>query len=291
MPRAVASELEMSVDSKPVFLVSADDRGTLSRALLRELWVYREAFWVLVWRIVLVRYKQTIVGMLWVLLRPLILMTILTVVFSLIADLDPGGRTPYPLLVLAAVIFWQFFANVFIESGNSMVANAGIISKVYFPRLLFPASVLAAGLVDFVLTLVLFVPLMVWYQHYPDIRVIAFPLFALLGILLTLGAGLWLSALNVRYRDFQVLAPFVIQVGFFLSPVGYRSTSVPERFQWLYDLNPMVGVIDGIRWSLLGGETELRAGALTVSLLVAVGLLVTGLRYFRHAEKHFADVI
>lgn len=284
-------DAELSQAEKPVFVVRADEQGLLNRAFFRELRHYKEAFWVLVWRIVLVRYKQTVVGMLWVLLRPVILMLILTLVFSLIAELDQSSHTPYPLVVLAAIIFWQFFSNVLIESGNSLVANAGIISKVYFPRLLFPASVLMAGLIDFVLTLSLFIPLMLWYGYYPDFRIVFFPLFAFVGVMLAFGIGLWLSALNVRYRDFQVLAPFMVQIGFFLSPVGYRSANIPDNWQWLYDLNPMVGVIEGIRWSLLAGDSALRTEALVASGVAAIVVFLTGLRYFRRAERYFADVI
>jgi lipopolysaccharide transport system permease protein len=218
-------------------------------------------------------------------------MLVLTIVFNRIAGLGQDSAVPYALMVMAGVLPWQFFAGAFSDSGNSLVGNAQMISKIYFPRIIVPVSSVLAGLVDFVVTLLLLVPLMLWYGHWPDWQVLLLPLFLLLGLAITLGAGISLAALNVRYRDVRFIIPFVVQFGLYLSPVGFSAAEIPQDWRWLYDLNPMVGVIEGFRWCLLAGDAPLPQAALLNSLLFAVVLLWFGIRYFRRVEKTFADVI
>lgn len=276
---------------KPCHTVDADDRGLFGSGFWRELWDYREAFAMLAWRSVKVRYKQTAIGVAWVAMRPLLLMAVLTLVFGVLAGMKPDGQVPYPLLVLAAVIAWHFFAAVTLEASNSLVGNANIIGKVYFPRVLFPASTLVAALVDLGISLLLFGLLMVWYAYVPGWQLLVLPLFLLLASLLAFGLGIWLAALNVRYRDFAILTPFLLQLGFFLSPVGYVSTVVPAALHWIYDINPMVGVLEGFRWSLLAGGDALRWSAVAWSGAFGLLLTLSGLAYFRRAERSFTDVI
>ncbi|MCB1790315.1 MAG: ABC transporter permease [Gammaproteobacteria bacterium] len=271
--------------------ISAGERGTLDSAFWCELWSFREAFRVLVWRAVRVRYKQTAVGIAWVVLRPLMLVAVLTLIFGVLAGLRETGPTPYTLLVLGGVLGWQFFSLVLTEAANSLVANAQIIGKVYCPRVLFPASVLAAGMLDLLLTLLIFVPLMLWYGFLPGWQVLLLPLGLVLLAAMTLGAGLWAAALNVRYRDFGILIPFVLQLGFFVSPVAYPLSVVPVAWQWLYELNPMVGVLELLRWCLLGGDIAGLSVAVAWSVVFALVALVSGLRYFHRAERDFADIV
>lgn len=274
--------------SAPELVIEA---GRAERHYWRDLWRYRELLYFLAWRDVKVRYKQTLIGVAWVVLRPLLTMIILTVVFNRIAGLGQDAVVPYALMVLAGLLPWQFFATAFAESGNSLVGNAQMIAKVYFPRIVVPVSSVFAGLVDFTVTLALLLPLMVWYQHWPDWRILCLPVFLLLGLAISLGAGIALAALNVRYRDVRFIIPFVVQFGLYLSPVGFSVAEIPEDWRWLYDINPMVGVIEGFRWSLLAGADPLPVAAVFNSLLFALALLWFGIRYFRRVEKTFADVI
>lgn len=267
------------------------EAGRADRHYWRDLWRYRELLYFLAWRDVKVRYKQTAIGIAWAVLRPALTVAVLTLVFSRIAGLPSEGEAPYALMVLAGMLPWQFFAGALADSSNSLVGNAQMISKVYFPRLLVPLSTVGAGLVDFVITLSLLVPLMLWYGHLPDWRLAFLPLFLLLGLAVSLGAGIWLASLNVRYRDVRYIVPFLVQFGLYLSPVGFTSAVVPERWRWLYDLNPMVGVIDGFRWSLMGGAAPLNGSSLIASVVISILLLGGGARYFRRTEKTFADVI
>ena len=267
------------------------EAGRAERHYWRDLWHYRELLYFLAWRDVKVRYKQTLIGVAWVVLRPLLTMIVLTFVFNRVAGLGRDSTIPYALMVMAGVLPWQFFAAVLAESGNSLVGNAQMIAKVYFPRIIVPISSILAGLVDFVVTLVLLLPLMAWYQHLPGPQIFFLPLFLLLGLAITLSAGISLAALNVRYRDVRFVIPFVVQFGLYLSPVGFSAAEIPQDWRWLYDLNPMVGVIEGFRWCLLGGDTELPLAALCNSLVFATVMLALGIRYFRRVEKTFADVI
>lgn len=267
------------------------EAGQIERHYWRDLWRYRELLYFLAWRDVKVRYKQTLIGVVWVVLRPLLTMVVLTLVFHRIAGLDAGVGIPYPLMVIAGLLPWQFFAAAFTDSGNSLVGNAQMISKIYFPRLLVPVGSVLAGVVDFLVTLVLLLPMLAWYGQWPDWRVLWLPIFLVLGLAITLGAGIALAALNVRYRDVRFMIPFVVQFGLYLSPVGFSAAQVPQAWRWLFDLNPMVGVIEGVRWCLLGGAYPLAGSALFSSTVWGALLLMIGVHYFRKVEKIFADVI
>jgi lipopolysaccharide transport system permease protein len=263
----------------------------VERLYWRDLWRYRELFYFLAWRDILVRYKQTVVGVAWSVIRPFLTMIILTVVFGKLAKM-PSGGVPYPILVFCGMLPWQFFATALSESGNSLVGNANLISKVYFPRLIVPASSVITSFVDFLISGALLVGLMIWYQYLPGLEVLLLPLFAGIAFAAAFGAGLWISALMVRYRDFRFIMPFMVQFGLYISPVGFSSSIVPEKWRFLYSLNPMVGVIDGFRWAiLLGGEHALYWPGFLLSLGVVGALVWTGIWYFRKTEKTFADVI
>jgi lipopolysaccharide transport system permease protein len=255
----------------------------------RDLWRYRELFLFLAWRDIAVRYKQTVIGVLWALLRPFLVMVIFTVVFGQLAGL-PADGAPYPLLVFAAMLPWQFFANALSESSNSLINNAQMITKVYFPRLAIPLAAVMVSFVDFLISFTILLGLLGWYQLWPTWRLVFLPLLILLAFGAALGGGLWLAALNVNYRDFRYVVPFVVQVGFYLSPVGFSSSLVPEQWRLLYSLNPMVGVIDGFRWAILGAGHLYWPGFL-LSIVLTLLLLTSGFWYFRKTERTFADVI
>jgi lipopolysaccharide transport system permease protein len=266
------------------------EAGRAEKHYWADLWRYRELFYFLAWRDILVRYKQTAIGIAWALLRPLLTMIVFTVVFGKIAKLPDGG-IPYAVLVCAGMLPWQFFANALSESSSSLVSNANLISKVYFPRLIIPATSIVTSLVDFGISFVILVALMVWYGVYPDWRIVTLPFFILIALAAALGFGLWLTALNVKYRDFRFVIPFIVTFGLYVSPVGFSSDIVPEGWRLLYSLNPMVGVIDGFRWSLLGRDSLLYWPGFLISLVIVVVTLITGIRYFRRTEKSFADLI
>jgi lipopolysaccharide transport system permease protein len=247
-------------------------------------------FYFLAWRDLLVRYKQTVVGVGWSIIRPLLTMLVLTVVFGKLGKM-PSGGLPYPLLVLSGMLPWQFFSNAMAESGNSLLLNANLISKVYFPRLVITVSSVITSFVDFLIASIFLVALMIWYRYVPPVTVVLLPLFVLLVFAASLGVGLWISALMVRYRDFRFIVPFLVQFGLYISPVGFRSSVVPERFRLLYSLNPMVGVIDGFRWCLLGARSGVFWPALAVAVIEVTLLIVSGIWYFRRTELTFADVI
>jgi lipopolysaccharide transport system permease protein len=266
------------------------EAGRTERHYWRDVWRYRELFYFLAWRDILVRYKQTVIGLAWALIRPFLTMVVFVFVFSKLAKL-PSEGAPYPILVFAALLPWQFFANAFTEAGNSLISNANMISKVYFPRLVVPASAVIVSFVDFLISGVILAGLMIWYGFAPDWRILTLPLFILIAFAAAMGAGLWTAALNVKYRDFRYIIPFVVQFGLYVSPVGFSSGIVPEQWRLLYSLNPMVGVIDGFRWAILGGSTQLYWPGFLVSLFLVIVILVTGIIYFRKTEKTFADVI
>jgi len=265
--------------------------GRAEKNYWRDLWRYRELFYFLAWRDILVRYKQTIIGIAWAVIRPFLTMIIFTFVFSRLAKLPAPGSVPYALLVMAAMLPWQFFATALSESSNSLIGNANLISKIYFPRLIVPAGSVITSFVDFLITLGLMGVMMIWYGFFPDLRLLALPLFVALAFGCAFGAGLWLCALNVEYRDFRYIIPFVVQFGLYISPVGFSSAIVPEQWRPLYALNPMVGVIEGFRWSLLRGESPFQLLAFSLSVVVTITLCLTGIWYFRKMEKTFADVI
>jgi lipopolysaccharide transport system permease protein len=267
------------------------EAGSTEKNYWRDLWRYRELFYFLVWRDILVRYKQTVIGIAWALIRPFLTMLVFTFIFNKVAKLPAPGSIPYPLLVFAAMLPWQFFSSALSEASNSLIGNANLISKVYFPRLVVPASSVITSFVDFLITLGLMAGMMVWYGFLPDWRLLTLPLFIALAFGCAIGAGLWLCALNVRYRDFRYIVPFIVQFGLYLSPVGFSSDVVPERLRLIYACNPMVGVIDGFRWALLRGQLPLGSYGLITSALVTSVLCLTGIWYFRRTEKTFADII
>lgn len=255
-----------------------------------DCWKFRELLVILVWRDLLVRYKQTIFGITWAIMRPFFTMVVFTVIFGRIANL-PSGNVPYPLLVFAGMLPWYFFATTFADAGNSIVGNAQMVSKVYFPRIIVPLSTILVGLADFGFSFLVLIGLAFWYQYVPGWQIVFLPLLILLMCAFTFAAGIWIAALNVRYRDFRYLVPFVVQLGTYVSPVGFSSSVVPEPWQWLYSINPMVGIIDGFRWCLLGGAAPFNAQALLMSVFFTLLLLVPGIWFFRRSENRFADVI
>lgn len=255
----------------------------------RELWRYRELLYFLAWRDLAVRYKQTVIGVAWALIRPALTMVVF-VLFRRLMGIE-RGQVPDVLLVLAAVLPWQLFANALSESSASLINNTNLISKVYFPRLLIPSATVATAVVDFAITLGLLAVVMAWQGFAPGWTLAALPLFIVLTIALSTGLGLFLAALNVEYRDFRYVVPFIIQVGMFVSPIAFSSVNVPERWRLAYSFNPLVGIIDGFRWSILGGRTVLDLQALSLSLLMTVAALSFGVWYFRRMERRFADVI
>lgn len=256
----------------------------------RDIWRYRELFLFLAWRDILVRYKQTVIGIAWSVIRPLATMVVFTIVFGTLAKL-PSNGVPYPIMVYAAMLPWQFFANSLTESSNSLIDNANLLTKVYFPRLIVPAGSVIVSLVDFFISLIILFGIMLWYQYIPDIRMFLLPFFLALAFLASFGAGLWLSALNVQYRDFRYVVPFLVQFGLYISPVGFSSAIVPEKWRLLYFLNPMVGVIDGFRWAILGNAFPVYWPGLILSASLTVLMFIGGLLYFRNMERSFADVI
>lgn len=263
--------------------------GRIEKNYFRDLWRYRELFGFLAWRDILVRYKQTVFGVLWAVLRPFLTMVVFTVVFGKLAGL-PSEGVPYPILVYAAMLPWQFASTAFGEASNSLVANAGLLTKIYFPRLIVPASAVIVAFVDFLVAFVILVLLMIGYGFAPSWTIATLPLFILLAFLTATGAGLFIAALNVRYRDFRHVVPFMVQFGLFISPVGFSSSVVPEQWRLVYSLNPMVGVIDGFRWAILG-NARLYWPGFVISASLSLLLLFIGLRYFRQTERTFADVI
>jgi lipopolysaccharide transport system permease protein len=255
-----------------------------------DLWRFRELFYILAWRDISVRYKQTAIGVLWAVLRPFLAMIIFTVVFGRLAKM-PSNGIPYPILVFAAMLPWQFFANSLTESSTSLITNTNLISKVYFPRLIIPAGAVITSMVDLFISTGLLGMLMIWFRFMPDWRLLTLPLFTLMAFLAALGPGLLVTALNVQYRDFRYVIPFVVQFGLFISPVGYLSNIIPSNWRLLYSLNPMVGVIDGFRWAICRGASPIYLPGFFLSILVITLFLVVGLWYFRKTEKTFADVI
>jgi lipopolysaccharide transport system permease protein len=256
----------------------------------KDLWGYRELLYFLAWRDILVRYKQTVVGIIWAFIPPVVNIFIFTVLSQKIGGLS-SGTVPYPLALCAGQLTWLLFANAFSNAGGSIVGNSNLISKIYFPRLLIPAATLAVGFVDFAISLAILGVLMVWYQFVPDFRILALPLFIALTLTASLGAGLWIAALTVKYRDFRFIAPFMVQTGFFLSPVIYPSDKFHGIWRVLYSMNPMVGAIDGFRWAVFRGAIPIYWPGLIMSVLASGILLVSAIIYFRGTEKTFADMV
>lgn len=255
-----------------------------------DLWRYRELFYILSWRDVKVRYKQTVLGAAWGIIRPLLTMIIFTIIFGRVAKLPTEGTAPYAILVYAAMLPWQFFANALGEASASLVGNSNLITKVYFPRLIIPASSVIVSLVDFGISFLLMILLMVWYRFVPSGHIVFLPFFIIMAFLASFGISLYLTALNVKYRDFRYIIPFIVQFGLYVSPVGFSSSVVPEKWRLLYSLNPMVAVIDGFRWCILG-EQKMYWPGFILSSLVTVFFCIIGIWYFRKTEKSFADNI
>lgn len=255
-----------------------------------DLWRYRELFQVLAFRDISVRYKQTVIGIAWAVIRPVLTMIVFTVIFGKVAKLKADGDAPYALLVFAGMLPWTFFSTALSEASNSMVSNANLISKVYFPRLIVPAATIVVALVDFLISFSLLVAMMLWYQFVPGVQFVLLPLFVVLAFLASLGPSLWMTSLNVKYRDFRYIVPFIVQFGLYISPVGFSSEVIPERWRLLYSLNPVVGVIDGFRWCILG-EVNFYWPGFAASLAVTSLFLWFGIRQFRKMERQFADIV
>jgi len=267
------------------------EAGRRERNYWLDLWRYRELFRVLAWRDLSVRYKQTVIGLLWALIRPVLSMLVLTIIFGRIARLPSDGTAPYPLMVLAGILPWTFFSTGLSEASNSLINNANLISKVYFPRLIVPTATVVVALVDFLISFSILVLMMGWYQFLPGWQILVLPVFVLLAFFSSVGPALWITALNVKYRDFRYVIPFIVQFGLYVSPVGFSSNVVPEQWRLLYSLNPMVGIIDGFRWCILGGQSELYVPGLAMSIGVTAFFLWFGIHRFRKMEKSFADLI
>lgn len=256
-----------------------------------DLWRYRELFGILAWRDVAVRYKQTFIGLAWALIRPFLTMVVFTVIFGKFARLPSDGNAPYPILVFSALLPWQLFSTALSSCSDSLLTNANLLSKVYFPRLILPVASLITSFVDFAISLSILAGLMVWYQWAPSWRLVTLPFWIAIALSASLGAGLWLASLNVQYRDFKHIVPFLVQFGIYVSPVGFSSSIVPEKWQLLYSINPMVGVIEGFRWAIIGNAPPVNIYGFLVSIGFVIILAVAGLRQFRRVEKRFADVI
>jgi lipopolysaccharide transport system permease protein len=256
----------------------------------RDIWRYRELFWFMAWRDILLRYKRMTIGVAWAILRPVLTMLVFTLVFSRVARL-PSDGVPYPLMVFAGMLPWQFFASAFTDAGNSLSNKETIITKVYFPRLIVPVSAIVVSLADLLCALLVLVGLFAWYKLLPDMRIMALPVCVALVFLIALGAGLWISALTAQYKDFRYLTPFITQLGLYLSPVGFSSSVVPENWRDLFALNPMVGVIETFRWSLLGLTPDDMEKHIAMSFMIGLFLLTTGLLYFRRVERNLAELL
>jgi lipopolysaccharide transport system permease protein len=273
--------------SQPELIIEA---GRTEKQYWQDLWRYRELFYFLAWRDILVRYKQTAIGIVWALIRPFLTMVVFTVVFGQLAKL-PSEGAPYPILVFSAMLPWQFFSNSLSKCSNSLISNANLLSKVYFPRLVVPTSAVVVSFVDFMISGIILLALMAWYNFVPSWRILTLPFFIAVAFAAAMGAGLWLASLNVQYRDFRFIVPFIVQFGLYISPVGFSSSIVPEKWRFIYSLNPMVGVIDGFRWAILGGNSQLYLPGFLLSMALVFLLLVSGIWYFRKMERTFADVI
>jgi lipopolysaccharide transport system permease protein len=257
----------------------------------KDLWRYRELFAILAWRDITVRYKQTFIGVAWALIRPFLTMVVFTVIFGRLAKLPTEGDAPYAILVFSGMLPWLFFSTALSSCSDSLISNANLLTKVYFPRLIVPAAAVITSFVDFLISFMILAGLMLWFQWWPTWRLLTLPLWVALAFAASIGAGLWLASLNVQYRDFRYVVPFLVQFGLYVSPVGFSSSIVPERWQLVYALNPMVGVIEGFRWAIIGKGALINPLGFGLSMMIVALLLLTGIRQFRRMEKRFADVI
>ncbi len=278
-----------SANNSPRHLVL--EAGRADRQYWRDLWRYRELFFILAWRDVAVRYKQTVIGLAWAFVRPFMTMVVFTIVFGKIAKLPSEGNAPYAVMVFAGLLPWTLFASVLSDASTSIVGSSNLISKVYFPRLIVPLSTILVALIDFLVSLVILAGLMLWYGIVPGWQILLLPVFVLLALLCSIGPALWAAAVLVKYRDFRFIIPFVTQIGLYISPVGFSGKIVPEQWQLLYSLNPMVGIIDGFRWCILGGDSPIQGPGFAIGIVVTFILLWWGIRSFRRTERAFADLI
>ena len=267
------------------------EAGRTERHYWQDLWRYRELFQVLARRDVSVRYKQTVIGIAWALIRPFLMMVVFTVIFGKLAKLPSDGTVPYALMVFAGMLPWSFFSSALSDASNSLLNNEHLISKVYFPRLIVPIAAAVVAFVDFSISFFIMVAMMAWYEFAPGWQILLLPSFVAMAFLASLGPGLWITALNVKYRDFRFVIPFLVQIGLYVSPIGFSSNVVPDQWRLLYSLNPMVGVIDGFRWCMLGGQSQLYLPGFGLSMAVTVFFLWLGVHQFRKMEKSFADLI
>ena len=266
------------------------EAGRAEKNYWKDLWLYRELFYILSWRDIKVRYKQTVIGAAWSIIRPLLTMIVFTVIFGRVAKLPTEGSAPYAIMVYAAMLPWQFFANSLSEASNSLIGNTNLITKIYFPRMIIPASSVIVSLVDFAISFGLMIILLFWFRFLPPWQIILLPIFIVLGFFASFGISLYITALNVKFRDFRYIIPFIVQFGLYLSPVGFSSSVVPEKWRLLYSVNPMVGVIDGFRWCIIG-ENKMYWPGFGVSFAVIIFFCFLGVYYFRKTEKSFADNI
>jgi len=288
---SLTSPAAQSLMAQPLVI----EAGRTERQYWRDLWHYRELFFFLAWRDILIRYKQTVIGVAWAIIRPLLMTVIFTVFAGKVAGLNSEGSVPHALFIMAAMLPWQFFATAMTEASNSLIVNANLVSKVYFPRLIVPAGSVITSFVDFLITVALMGLMMAWYRFVPDWHMLTLPLFMLLAFGASFGIGLWLCALNVEYRDFRYIIPFIVQFGVYVSPVIFSSSDIRRKLggtvSHFYALNPLVGIIDGFRWSFLRGQTTLDLWDILMSVLVVLLLISSGFWYFRKMERTFADVI
>lgn len=267
------------------------EAGRAERHYWANLWRYRELFAILAWRDLAVRYKQTVIGVAWAVVRPFLTMVVFTVIFGRIARLHSDGAAPYPIMVFAGLMPWTLFSSILGDASNSLVGSANLIGKVYFPRLIVPSATIVVALVDFAVSFAILIGMMIWFRFLPDWRILFLPAFIALAVLASLGPALLMTSLNAKYRDFRFIIPFVLQLGTYVSPVGFSSSVVPAQWRLLYSLNPVVGVIDGFRWCLLGGQAQLYWPGLLLSLGVVAAFLWIGVSYFRATERTFADIL
>ena len=267
------------------------EAGRAEHHYWHDLWQYRELFRVLAWRDVAVRYKQTVIGAVWALIRPFLTMVVFTVVFGKLANLPSEGAAPYAIMVFAGMLPWTFFSSALADASNSLIGSANLINKVYFPRMIVPIAAVGVALVDFTVNFMMLIVLMIWYHFAAGWQIVFLPGFVALALLAGLGPGLWFTALNVKYRDIRYIIPLLAQLGLYASPVGYSSNIIPEQWRLLYSLNPLVGIIDGFRWCILGGESRLYLPGFFLSISITAFLLWLGIRQFRRLEKSFVDLI
>jgi homopolymeric O-antigen transport system permease protein len=267
------------------------EAGRTERGYWRDIWQYRELFQIMAWRDVVVRYKQTVIGAAWALIRPFLMMVVFTIVFGSLAKLPSDGAAPYALMVFAGMLPWTFFSTGLTDAANSLLGNASLLTKVYFPRLIVPVAAVMAAFADFLISFALLLALMGWYRFPPSWLILLIPIFAAITFIASVGIGVWIAALNVKYRDFRYVVPFIVQLGLYVSPVGFSTNIIPEQWRLTYYLNPMVGVIDGFRWCLLGGESALYLPGLSLSIAIVLLFLWGGIRQFRKMEESFADLI